>query len=166
MNIPNSEPDGDGKSVDETPEKDAASRAREGGQIGPISAEVLARTVETDTRFHQGEWSLRDVINAFPMMRVLMVAEAVRGLGAVIQCWNATLKAYEEKPDYGTRQKWATWIAAYGDGRPIETSVHVNGTPNRKQTESSDMSPAMIEAAERAIALAKKKNAEKQALNV
>lgn len=147
--------------VDGEVENGPDSRARDGGVTG---ATELARDIETDSRLHQQAASVRDIILSNPRVRVLMVAEAIRSLGAVVQCWNAKAQKYEEKIDHATRLKAVSFLAGYSDGLPVATNLNLNATPNRAETSDEMMeqaTPAMIEAMERVIERTKKKMGKK-----
>ena len=118
----------------------------------------LARRIETESHLHLGKASLHAIISAYPEIRVMLLAEAVRGIGAVTQCWNGKTGAYDEKVDFSTRQKWVAWIASYADGLPAQTNLNINASAGSGSGISPDellaASPAAREAMRRALARA------------
>ncbi len=120
-------------------------------------ADELAAHIESAADL-QELGSFNAIINKVPRVRVLVLAEQVRGLAAVVQCWNAGKKCYEEKVDFATRQKCSSWIAGYADGLPPQTNfnVNANATP-QKPRELDDLTPAGIEALQRVLDRARSK---------
>lgn len=152
-------------SVDGEGQLAQGSRARDGGEIEAQrpDAEAVARAIETHSQIRRDSMTIRSIIEAFPEIRQMMVAEAVRGITATVQCWNAKLQAYEEKIDYAVRQKWVAWLAGYSDGLPVQTNMNFNASPRRGQTENEDAalalsSPALREELKRQIADAEKRD--------
>jgi len=141
---------------DKTAEKAPGPRARDGGEVAALVAEL-----ESDSSLHEAP-SINAMVSLHPRVRVRLFIEQVRGLDAVVQCWNAKKQSYEEKPDFATRQKCATWLGGYSDGLPPQTNFNVNENLNRKPGAGVDMtSPAMIEAMERRLEKSKRQAAAK-----
>jgi hypothetical protein len=122
--------------------------------MGREAAQEVAREIENDSRSQECA-SIREIILLHPLTRVLMVAEAVRGIGATVQCWNAKKQAYEEKPDPATSYKWVSWLAGYSDGLPVATNLNLNATtPSSMPVQPDEMlarSPAMRDAVRRML---------------
>ena len=124
-----------------------------------MSADEVALSLEKDARLQHG-MSVRDIILLDPRVRLLMVVEAIRAMGSVLQCWSSKTQSYEEKIDYSTRLKAVAWIASYSDGLPVQTNLNVNATPGaNKGLDPDEMlaaSPSALEAMERTLSRAKK----------
>ena len=154
--------------VDGTTNDGHASRARDGGQIQVApSAAAVAREIETRSQLAADGVSIRAIIEAFPHIRPMMVAEAVRGLAATVQCWNAKAQCYEEKVDYAVRQKWVAWLAGYSDGLPVQTNMNVNASLGKakggEDMEGMLESPAVREEMRRQLDAADKRARDKTA---
>lgn len=137
-----------------------STRARDGGW-----AEALAREIENDSHLQIPGTSFSAIVQKHQRVRVLMVAEAVRALGAEQKVWSAKKQAYESAVDYPTRLKAVSLLASYADGLPVATNVNVNAnskgdTTPEQEFDRAAASPAMIEAAERHLASLKRRHAE------
>lgn len=125
--------------------------------------ESLAKDVEALRR--SPTETIRDIILAHPEIRAFCVGNAVRCLGAMSWTWDKTTNEKKMEPNYALRYKALEWLADRVDGRPAETVINFNATPKsqRAASDPTDMTPMQIEALERRIALAKKKQAAKDA---
>ena len=146
------EVDVNGKSLEPT-------RARDGGW-----AEALAQEIENDSQLRKPGTSFSAILQKHQGVRVLMVAEAVRALGAEQKVWSAKKQCYESAIDYPTRLKSVSLLASYADGLPVATNVNVNAkgsdaTPEQ-DFDRAAASPAMLEAAERHLESLKRRHAE------
>lgn len=123
--------------------------------------ESLAKEVEALRRSPTD--SIRDIILAHPEIRSFCVGNAVRCLGAMSWTWDKATNEKKMEPNYALRYKALEWLADRVDGRPAETVINFNATPKsqREARDPDNMTPAMIEAMERRIALAKKRMAQK-----
>jgi hypothetical protein len=135
-------------------------RARDGGW-----AETLAQKIENDSQLRKPGTSFSAILQKHQGVRVLMVAEAVRALGAEQKVWSAKLQAYESAIDYATRLKSVSLLASYADGLPVATNVNVNASSKGDATPEQEFdraaaSPAMIEAAGRHLESLKRRHAE------
>lgn len=141
-------------------------RARE----GEGEAERLAREIENDAQLQEPGVSFSAMLQKHQRARVLMVAEAVRALGAQQKVWSAKKQGYESAVDYPTRLKAVTILASYSDGLPVQTNVNVNSqaranaTTPEQELDRAAASPAAIEAAERQLARLKQRHAELRAI--
>jgi hypothetical protein len=118
-------------------------------------AAQIADAIENDARLQDANISVRDILTAHPQARVLMVAEAVRGLGAEVQCWSSKTQEYIPKIDYPTRLKSTAWLASYSDGLPAQRAESPTTTtptkPEMSYDEALRRSPALRDAARRAL---------------
>lgn len=131
----------------EEQKKTDASRAHEGGEG---RAAKLASAVENDPQLQNGALTFHDVVQLVPGLRVLVLAELIRGLGAVEGRWNAKKQTHDEAIDYPTRQKSAQIILGYADGLPPQTNFNINA--NTKPKDTPKATPALVEAMEREAA--------------
>jgi hypothetical protein len=155
-------PQKEGTELDVNGQSAEKTRAR-GGGVGQ-QAEGLAQAIENAPHVHQAK-NLKEIIDSFSAIRVMLIAEAVRGMGAVTYLWSASKKAYEEKVDYPTRQRSIAWLAGYSDGLPAQTTFNYNAnasaTPAADPFEKLATSPAARAALRRALDQADKEAIEK-----
>ncbi len=112
-------------------------------------AAEIAAAIENDDRLHKANVSVREMLTLHPRARVLMVAEAIRGLDAVVQCWSASRQEYVEKVDHATRLKSVAWLASYSDGLPVQRNENFSVTASAKPSVDYETmlrkSPALAE---------------------
>lgn len=148
-------PQKEAESVDVDVVSSESSRARAGE-----AHEGEARAVENDIHLRD-DMSVREIILAHPRVRILMVATAVRCMGASKLYYSKGSKEFKPEADFATQMKAITWLAAYSDGLPIQTNLNLNAQANgRKEFAPVDMlaeSPAAMEAMERTLEAAREK---------
>lgn len=101
--------------------------------------------------------TLRDLITAIPDIRQLIVATAVRCLGAERMMGGGKKGEVERCADGATQMKAVAFLAAYSDGLPIQTTMNLNVDGNRDMPieEMLAKSPALVAAMEKQLARAK-----------
>lgn len=150
----------------ESPQKATTAHARararvDGGDDGEGGAqetvinmaeiEAVALSIETGTPAPNE--TIAQIIAAHPRIRRLVIATAVRALGATKWYYDNRRKRRVIEPDYALSFRSCEFLADRGDGRPAQAllSVNVNATPNDRNCEPENWSPAMIEAMERTL---------------
>lgn len=74
---------------------------------------------------------LRAVMATIPRLRLLIIASAVRALGAVRSYYDKAEGGRVREPDCASQMKAAAFLAAYADGLPVQTALNVNVDPTK-----------------------------------
>ena len=85
----------------------------------------LADKLEADGDEFDGK-TIREIIEGVPCARRLVVAAAIRNLGAQKRHWSKSKDDWVYEPDTNAQMKAVEFLANYSDGRPTETSLNVN----------------------------------------
>lgn len=101
--------------------------------------------------------NLRTILAGVPELRQLVVAAAIRGLGARKYYFDRKVGAMVFEPDYIAQNKAAVFLAAYDAGLPLQGTVnlHLGGEKGMTIEDAMASSPAALEAIERTLAKAK-----------
>lgn len=99
---------------------------------------------------------VREVLHAIPRIRLLVIGAAIRGLAARKPYWDKELEDWVWEPDYMAQAKAYTFLAAYGDGLPVQATVNLNVSDDRKKAqltfgEAMRHSPALVDAVEKEL---------------
>ncbi len=123
--------------------------------VTDAEVETVANAIETGTP--KTKETIADIIRDHPQIRRLMVAAAVRCTKARRWYFDTAKKRRVEDPDWQTRFRAIEWLADRAEGRPAQAvlNLNVNGSADGRPTFPEKMSPAAIEAMERALARAK-----------
>lgn len=108
--------------------------------------ETLAEAIERDER-SEGAPTIRELLLAHPSFRRLIVATAVRSLGAQKWVFDRDQKKVVFYEDSSTQMKAVAFLAAYTEGLPMQTNVSLNIGDQKRIAEGDGMT---IEAALRA----------------
>lgn len=122
----------------------AGGAAGTGSQVSIEDPEVVAETIEADPAIVTAK-TIKEAILAVPNARALMVAAAVRCLGAKRLMFDRASKEVVKVDDGSTIMKAVAWLAAYSDGLPIQHTVNVNMDANKEMpmVEMMAKSPAL-----------------------
>jgi predicted RND superfamily exporter protein len=115
--------------------------------------EEVAKRIEQDASFDAMR-DLKSVLQAVPELRRLVVAAAVRALGARKVYLRNGIPEYES--DCSAQMKAAAFIAAYCDGLPVQTSVNLNVNSAGKNSEAETLLESLTKSPALAMALEKK----------
>ena len=131
-----------------------ANGSQDSGKTHHEQCEELGDRIETGQVTAK---TLRDLIVAIPDVRVLIVATAVRCLGAERMMGGGKKGEVERCADGATQMKAVAFLAAYADGLPVQTTMNLNvdGTKDMPMEELLAKSPALVAAMERQLERAK-----------
>ena len=127
--------------------------------VSPTDFEAVARAIETGTPAPRE--TIATIINSEPNIRRIVVAAAVRALGATKWYYDSEQKRRIVEPDYALTFRACEFLADRADGKPAQSLLTFNmhqdaGTkPKRDPADAANWSPAMVAAMERKIVLAK-----------
>lgn len=122
----------------------------------PTSFETVAARIEADKSLDSLK-DMRAVLLAVPEMRRLVVAAAVRALGARKGYYSKAEEGMVYEPDCNSQMKAAAFLTAYADGLPLQGTINLNADlterKNGKMTVEDALrrSPALLEAMKKEI---------------
>jgi len=131
----------------------------EGDTVSPADFEAVARAIEEGTPTPRE--TIATIIQSEPKIRRIVVAAAVRALGATKWWYDSKRKRRIVEPDFALSFRACEFLADRADGRPAQSLLTFNmhqdaGTkPKRDFTDPANWGPAMVAAMERKIILAK-----------
>jgi hypothetical protein len=94
----------------------------------PATTETSALALASEIESHVDLDTCKDlkaVLTAFPQVRRLWVAAAIRCLGARRSYFDRKTQTMQHEPDGATQLRAATLLAAYCDGLPVQASVNL-----------------------------------------
>ena len=121
------------------------------------SLEAIAKRVEQAAP--DAARDLRQLLTSIPELRQLVVASAIRCLGATRWRYDKEAGSQIVEPDYATQQKAFAWIASYSDGLPTQVTANVSIDAKREGLSLEDavkQSPALLEGLEKVMKRVKK----------
>lgn len=121
-------------------------------QIAATDPELVADAIEADGRFASAR-SLRDAIALIPGARALIVATAVRCLGAQRMMGKGKSEVMTVD-DGSTQMKAVVFLASYLDGLPVQQNLNINFDANKEMPVKEMLlkSPALLAAVEKMVA--------------
>lgn len=115
--------------MDESPAPARVTAKRDGTALQiakrDSAAVALAGRIEADSQFDSAI-SVRDYLLRFPEFRRIMVATAVRCMGARKAVYDKDAQKWEFAEDGPTQMKAVAFLAAYSEGIPAQTNVNLN----------------------------------------
>ena len=108
----------------------------------PSKAEKVAALVELG-RDVDGADSIRAMLEKIPNARHLVLAEALRCLGAKKRYFEKGSSTQKFEPDYRTRLDAVKLLLAYMDGLPVETTLAVNVGDRPAEAPELDLAAAV-----------------------
>lgn len=131
----------------------------DGDTVSPADFEAVARAIEEGAPAPRE--TIATIIQSEPKIRRIVVAAAVRALGATKWWYDSKRKRRIVEPDFALSFRACEFLADRVDGKPAQSlltfnvNADANSKPERDRSDPANWSPALVRQLERQITVAK-----------